>query len=100
MPRVRQLTPELRREDERRRQITRNCVIVSNAARQSEYGSVKAVADEMGVAYSTLRQALKTGSIRAVDMASVIRILKLDDDTVRALMGNPKRCRFERGGAA
>lgn len=95
MPRVRQLTPELRRADDRRRQIVRNASIIQNAARQSEFGSVKAIAADMGVPYTTLIQSIKLGSIKAVDMAGIIRRLGLDEDTVLALMGSSKRCRYE-----
>ena len=67
------------------------------AVRQSEYGNFKIVCEEMQMPYSTLYQNLKYGTIRAVDMARLIRLLDLDDETVLALMGNPKRCRYEKG---
>lgn len=100
MPRVRQLTPELRREDERRRQIVRNFDIIQAACRISGYKTFKTLCAAIDMPYSTFYQGLKYGSIRAVDMARVIQILELDDETVQALMGNPKRCRYEKGYAA
>ena len=95
MPRTRPLTAELQRADQRRRQIVRNCRILNNAARQSEYGTLKAVASELDIPYSTFRQSIQYGSIRAVDMAMVVRLLELDEDATNALLGNPKRCRYE-----
>ncbi len=100
MPRVRQLTPELRREEERNRQIQRNYDIIRVAVRISDYKTVTALAKAMGVNCQTLHSSLRSGSIRAVDMSNVIRLLELDDDTIRALMGNPKRCRYEKGYVA
>ena len=97
MPRVRQLTPELRKADNRRRQIVRNFDIIQAAVRQSEYKNMKNLFAEMNIPYSTLYQGLKYGTIRAVDMATIIQLLGLDDETVQALMGSPHRCRYESG---
>ena len=100
MPRVRQYTPELRTEDARRRQADRNRDIIVAACKVSDYKSLAGLSRELGVSYSSLYQSLRLGSIRAVDMAKVIRLLELDADTVQALMGNPKRCRYEKGYVA
>lgn len=97
MPRVRQLTPELRREDERRRQIHRNYDIIRAAIRISDYKTTKALTDALDVNYQTFNTSIRTGSIRAVDMARLIHVLGLDNDTVLALMGSPKKCRYEKG---
>ena len=100
MPRVRQLTPELRREEERNRQIQRNYDIIRAAIRISDYKTIKALCEAMDVNYQTFTTSLRSGSIRAVDMARITRLLDLDDGTVMALMGNPKRCRYEKGYVA
>ena len=100
MPRVKQLTPELRREEERNRQIQRNYDIIRVAVRISDYKTVTALAKAMGVNCQTLHSSLRSGSIRAVDMARLIQMLCLDNDTVLALMGSPKKCRYEKGYVA
>lgn len=82
--------------DARRAQIKRNHTIIKNATR-IKYGSMKRLADSIGINYNTLYANLRSGSIKAVDMAIIIRALCLDNETVMALMGNPKKCRFEAG---
>lgn len=100
MPRVRQLTEEMRRDAQRREQAQRNLDILMAAVRVSEYKSLTGLANAIGVKYSAFYQSLRNGSIRAVDMARVIQALKLDNETVHALMGCPKKCRFEKGYVA
>ena len=80
----------------RQEQIKRNQVILRNAAR-IQMGSMENLSSAIGVNYHTLYASLRSGSIKAVDMAHIIRVLRLDNETVLALMGNPKRCRFEVG---
>lgn len=80
----------------RQEQIDRNFTIIKNATR-IQLGSMHKLAAALGVNYDTLYASLKSGSIRAVDMAAVIRVLNMDNETVLALMGKKKKCRFEVG---
>lgn len=99
MPKTRTLTDAARRAEAREAQIKRNHDIILEACRRSEYGSLQAITDVMGIKYTTMSEALRCGSIRAVDMANLVRLLGLDTDTVLALMGAPERCQYERGAA-
>ena len=88
--------PKVNIKNNRLEQIKRNHVIIKNAAR-IQMGSMENLASAIGVKPQTLYSSLKKGSIKAVNMAHIIRVLRLDNETVLALMGNPKRCRFEVG---
>ena len=64
MPRVKQLTPELRRDEERNRQIQRNYDIIRAAIRISGFRTITAFTKAMGMNYQTFNTSLRTGSIR------------------------------------
>lgn len=85
-----------KKKTQRDAQIERNRTIIRNATK-IKFGGLARLANEMGIKYSTLYSSLQSGSIKAVDMAGIIRILRLDNETVLALMGNPKKCRYEVG---
>ena len=95
MPRVRQLTEALRTEEKRKSRTERNKRIIMNAARAKTGSSLKNVCADLGVPYGTVYSRLSSGSIRLTDIVDIAERLDLDDETLLALMGRPKKCRYE-----
>lgn len=95
MPRVRQLTEALRSEEKRKSRTERNKRIIMNAARAKTGSSLKNICADLGIAYGTVYSRLRTGNIRLTDVVDIAEQLDLDDDTLLALMGRPKKCRYE-----
>lgn len=96
MPRVRPLTSAERAAQERDKQIRRTFQIISMACRMSDFQTLSGLASELNIPYTTLHSQLRGGSIRAIDMARIIKTLNMDDQTVLAISGKPEKCRYER----
>lgn len=95
MPRVRKLTEALQKEERLKNRTKRNKKIIMNAARANMGASLNNVCVDLGVPYTTVYSWLKSGNIRLKDVVEIADLLDLDDETRLALMGRPKKCRYE-----
>lgn len=94
MPRVRQLTPELRTAERKASQTVRTKRIIEVAAK-SRNMTLKDLSDRLGWKYNTLMSRLDSGSLRVSDMTMIADVLRFDDETMASCCGSRTRCRFE-----
>ena len=98
MPKVRQLTEELRNKQEEEEQARRTRTIIIGAARCNGM-SMTDLSKSTGIQYDKLLRHLSEGKLTVKELTLIGKRLCFDLGTYAACCGAKERCRFENGGS-